>query len=70
MFQFPPNGKARVDVSLLALVVGILLFQFPPNGKARVDWMMRDEWGPQLDWVSIPSERESTCRPKRVRSKG
>ena len=37
-FQFPPNGKVRVNERLQAYMdEHNLLFQFPPNGKVRVN---------------------------------
>ena len=37
MFQFPSNGKARVNRQVLVVEKKYLVFQFPSNGKARVN---------------------------------
>ena len=60
-FQFPSNGKARVNAALRQTVtISIDEFQFPSNGKARVNqdsgihsFIVRK--------VSIPFKREGTC---------
>ena len=63
VFQFPPNGKAHVDITgSLDLEHKVVVFQFPPNGKAHVD-MLQKMQTKKPSKVSIPSEREGTCRP-------
>ena len=65
-FQFPPNGKVRVNEgSIDAQLAKVLVekFQFPPNGKVRVNGDRQDRTGRAIGYteVSIPSKREGTC---------
>ena len=41
------------------------MFPFPPNGKARVNLCHSDGHGKSFGSVSIPSEREGTCEPRK-----
>ena len=61
-FQFPSNGKARVNEELTASGDNgrYIQFQFPSNGKARVNCYHRKELRVCTS-VSIPFKRESTC---------
>ena len=36
-FQFPSNGKAHVNKTIMMTMVAVLQFQFPSNGKAHVN---------------------------------
>ena len=63
-FQFPLIRKARVDEDEALTLFRMLAFPFRLNGKARVDTpdVVVEEEEPKKCFVSIPSERESTCR--------
>ena len=63
-FQFPSNGKARVngDISLRH-VSPATLFQFPSNGKARVNSESSIVGTKGVAYVSIPFKREGTGEP-------
>ena len=70
-FQFPSNGKARVNR------FGVLLihrpperFQFPSNGKARVNLKEKKDETFYFFSVSIPFKRESTCERVHRSSQG
>ena len=60
-FQFPSNGKARVNRPAdLAFLAAVKKFQFPSNGKARVNFSRQREVSMNMN-VSIPFKREGTC---------
>ena len=60
-FQFPSNGKVRVDLFLRHSSWWEGLFQFPSNGKVRVD--TKDRYTEVLKKpVSIPFKREGKGR--------
>ena len=63
MFQFPSNGKARVNKypHNREDFAKKIVFQFPSNGKARVNTsaVMRLS---RSEKVSIPFKREGTCK--------
>ena len=62
MFQFPSNGKARVNPAETAVQVRLLYkFQFPSNGKARVNSVEDSSDRTLHKCVSIPFKREGTC---------
>ena len=62
-FQFPSNGKARVNLQGMLTETENLtfLFQFPSNGKARVNARFVQFGKMTKETVSIPFKRESTC---------
>ena len=62
LFRFPPNGKARVNPKESVKVAVEISFQFPPNGKARVNDAAKTTRQRSDKQVSIPSEREGTCK--------
>ena len=65
MFQFPSNGKVRVDFLVYDKFGQLnmnMRFQFPSNGKVRVD-KKKDEEKTVVAKVSIPFKREGKGRP-------
>ena len=67
LFQFPSNGKARVNfIVRTRLKSQPILFQFPSNGKARVNGLCRKLKTILPGFVSIPFKRESTCERERA----
>ena len=64
-FQFPSNGKARVNATADNTVAKSpkVVFQFPSNGKARVNQEALAATKENIcgGKVSIPFKREGTC---------
>ena len=66
-FQFPPNGKVRVNYNeSQEELTQVKEFQFPPNGKVRVNGVREFRTATPAT-VSIPSKREGTCELARLR---
>ena len=61
-FQFPSNGKAHSDPTLLVLDESLVAFQFPSNGKAHSDHHPLTPPWQNPNFVSIPFKREGTFR--------
>ena len=56
VFQFPSNGKARVNISgRSGWETGRFVFQFPSNGKARVNSLENDEFHKVVRLFQFPS---------------
>ena len=66
-FQFPSNGKARVNATAAESRRNRSTFQFPSNGKARVNSCCNNRQVFHRRRVSIPFKREGTCEQRKLR---
>ena len=65
VFQFPPNGKVRVNsASYVCASAHAVKVSIPSKREGTCERSCHDSWVRRLEiCVSIPSKREGTCEP-------